>query len=399
MRSALAALSLTGLTLACPAQAEHIELGPRPAYLVSQMPAGPLKEKLAACIGQPAKRTLFSVSHRGAPLQFPEHTEEGYRAASLMGAGILECDVTFTKDKELVCRHSQNDLHTTTNILATDLAETCTQGFTPASGDAPASAECRTSDITLAEFKSLRGKMDAADKTASTVDAYMSATAPWRTDLYAGTGTLLSHRESIELFRDLGVKFMPELKGPAVDMPFDGLTREAYAQKLIEDYKAAGIPPEDVYPQSFDLDDVRYWISHEPEFGRQAVYLDGRRGLDPMDPGTFSPSMAELKAMGLNYIAPPLFMLLTLEDGRIVPSAYAKAARDAGLEIVTWSLERSGPLNGGGGWYYQSVSDAIDGDGRMLEVVDVLARDVGVKGIFSDWPATTSFYASCMGLE
>jgi len=34
-----------------------------------------------------------------------------------MGAGIIECDVTFTKDRELVCRHSQCDLHTTTNIL------------------------------------------------------------------------------------------------------------------------------------------------------------------------------------------------------------------------------------------------------------------------------------------
>ena len=44
-----------------------------------------------------------------------------------MGAGIVECDVTFTKDKELVCRHAQNDLHTTTNILATPLAAKCTQ--------------------------------------------------------------------------------------------------------------------------------------------------------------------------------------------------------------------------------------------------------------------------------
>jgi glycerophosphoryl diester phosphodiesterase len=28
-----------------------------------------------------------------------------------MGAGIIECDVTFTKDRELVCRHDQRDLH------------------------------------------------------------------------------------------------------------------------------------------------------------------------------------------------------------------------------------------------------------------------------------------------
>jgi glycerophosphoryl diester phosphodiesterase len=29
----------------------------------------------------------------------------------------------------------------------------------------------------------------------------------------------------------------------------------------------------------------------------------------------------------------------------------------------------------------------------------VLARDVGIKGIFSDWPATVTYYANCMGLE
>ncbi|MEE4012575.1 glycerophosphodiester phosphodiesterase family protein [Roseibium sp. FZY0029] len=390
---------LTGLCAALPAQAETVELGPRPAYLVSQMADGALKDTLMACIGKPAKRTQFSISHRGAPLQFPEHTEEGYRAAALMGAGILECDVTFTKDKELVCRHSQNDLHTTTNILTTDLAGKCTRTFTAASGETPASADCRTSDLTLAEFNSLQGKMDSADKSATTPEAYQKGTAPWRTELYAGTGTLMTHEASIRLFKDLGVKFTPELKSPEVEMPFDGFTQAAYAQKLIDDYKAAGIPPEDVYPQSFNLKDVLYWIENEPDYGKQAIYLEGRRDIDPADPETFSPSMAELKAMGVNYLAPPLFALLAQEDGKIVPSAYAKAAREAGLELIAWSLERSGPLSSGGGWYYQTVNDAIDGDGKLYEVVDVLARQVGVKGIFSDWPATTSFYASCLGME
>ncbi|MEM8701272.1 MAG: glycerophosphodiester phosphodiesterase family protein [Pseudomonadota bacterium] len=378
---------------------ETVSIGPRPAYLVSQMADGDLKTKLQSCIGQPVQKTLFSISHRGAPLQFPEHTEEGYRAGALMGAGILECDVTFTKDKELVCRHSQSDLHTTTDILATDLSGKCTGAFVPATGDTPASAECRTSDITLAEFRSLRGKMDSADKTAETVEDYLKGTADWRTELYGHTGTLMTHAESISLFKDLGVKFTPELKAPKVAMPFDGFSQSDYAQKLIDDYKAAGVPAEDVFAQSFNLEDVLYWIENEPEFGKQAVYLDGRRGLNPLDPSTFSPSMAELKDMGVNYLAPPLFVLLTLEDGKIVPSPYAEAAKAAGLKLITWTLERSGPLNSGGGWYYQTVGDAVESDGDMMDVMHVLAQDVGVEGIFSDWPATTSFYASCMGLK
>jgi glycerophosphoryl diester phosphodiesterase len=109
--------------------------------------------------------------------------------------------------------------------------------------------------------------------------------------------------------------------------------------------------------------------------------------------------MAELAAEGVRIIAPPIWMLLALDGERIVPSTYAKAAKAAGLEIITWTLERSGPLKIGGGWYYQSVADVIDNDGDMLEILDVLAKQVGIRGIFSDWPATVTYYANCMGLK
>lgn len=409
MRRPIILAATAAATLATIASADVIELGPRPEFLVNRMEDGPLKDKLAACLGQPARRTDFSIGHRGAPMQFPEHTVESNRAAARMGAGVLECDVTFTKDKELVCRHAQNDLHTTTNILATDLAATCVTPFIPASGDTPASAECRTSDITLAQFRTLAPKMDSADKTATTLEAYMGGVPSWRTTLYAAEpATLMTHAESIALFKSLGAKFTPELKEAVVPMPFDGMTQEDYAQKLVDEYKAAGISASDVFLQSFNLDDIRYWIRAEPEFGAQAVYLDDRdevwdedeAKIDPMDPATYKPTMAELADMGVKYIAPPLWMLVTLDaEKQIVPSAYAKAAKDAGLKIITWSLERSGPLVGGGGYYYQSIADAVHSDGVMYQLVDVLARDVGVVGIFSDWPATVSFYASCMGLQ
>ncbi len=389
--------------LGTPALADPITTGPRPLYLIDQMAPGPLRDKLLSCAGDPVQRTLFSIGHRGAPLQFPEHTVESNMAAARMGAGILECDVTFTSDKELVCRHAQNDLHTTTNILATDLAANCTAGFVPADGDAKASAECRTSDITLAEFRTLTGKMDAANTNARTVEEYMDGTAGWRTDLYAADGgDLMTHAESIALFKSLGAKFTPELKSPAVDMPYDGFTQEDYAQKLIDEYKSADIPASDVWAQSFNLDDVLYWIRAEPEFGAQAVYLDGSYRIDgwnPDAPETWTHQMDDLKAMGVNYIAPPTWVLTTLDGGKIVPTRYAIDARAAGIDIITWTMERSGPLQDGGGWYYQSIKDVINSDGVMYEVIDVLAQDVGVKGIFSDWPATISYYASCMGLE
>ena len=132
------------------------------------MDEGPLK-KLQSCSEGPFHTTL----------QFPEHTEESYRAAARMGAGVIECDVTFTKDKQLVCRHSQCDLHTTTNILAIpELAKKCTKPFVPAdpAKGTPASATCCTSDITLAEFKMLCGKMDASVPTATNATQYLGGT-------------------------------------------------------------------------------------------------------------------------------------------------------------------------------------------------------------------------------
>jgi glycerophosphoryl diester phosphodiesterase len=392
----------------------RVQLGPRPFYLVEKMARSRLKNTLQQCVNRRFfSQTDFSIGHRGAALQFPEHTKESYEAAARMGAGIIECDVTFTKDRELVCRHSQCDLHTTTNILVTPLAAKCSVPFSSAAFDPvtggrtqAASAQCCTSDITLDEFKTLCGKMDASNPNATTVEGFLGGTPDFRTDLYATCGTLLTHAESIELFKDLGAKMTPELKAPSVAMPFNGFSQDDYRQKLIDEYKAARVHPLQVYAQSFNPDDVRYWIAHEPQFGKQAVYLDDRYdtllGFDPNVPSTWVPSMEEIVADGINIIAPPMWVLLTVADGNIVPSKYAEAARAAGLDIITWTTERSGRivedvLSGGDTFYYQSTLDAISNDGDILVTLDVLARKVGVLGVFSDWPATTTFYANCMG--
>src|SRR5262245_31770432 len=401
-----------------------IQLGPRPFYLVDKLSPGRLKSALQQCGDGPFRRTTFSIGHRGGgTLQFPEHTKESHEAGARMGAGILECDVTFTKDKELVCRHDQCDLHTTTNILVSPLADQCTQPFTPAEFDAsgaltkPASALCCTSDLTLAQFKTLKGKMDAADRTAQTPQEFQGGTPNWRTDLYSTGGTLLSHKDSIQLIKSLGAKFTPELKGPnraakvQVETVFG--SQQAYAQAMIDAYKAAGIPATDVFAQSFNRADILYWIQREPRFGRQAVYLDDRYEtitppLDPGDPSTWKPSMQELVAHGIRIIAPPMWVLLTVENGKIVPSLYAREARKAGLDIITWTLERSGriveevlPTRGTAApsFYFQSTLDALHNDGDLMVTLDVLAKQVGILGIFSDWAATVSYYANCMGLK
>jgi glycerophosphoryl diester phosphodiesterase len=246
--------------------------------------------------------------------------------------------------------------------------------------------------------------MDGANSDAVTVEEYMKGTPAWRTELYSASGTVMTHAESIQLFKSLGVKMTPELKAPEVKMPFGGdYTQEAYAQQMIDEYKTAGIAPSQVFPQSFNLQDILYWLKSNGEFAKQAVFLDERdqeKTFNHNKPETWSPSMKDLAAKGVKIIAPPMWMLLTVDDsGKIIPSAYAKEAKAAGLDIITWTLERSGLLTDGGGWYYQSIAKVTDNPGDMLEVLHILAKDVGIRGIFSDWPATVTYYANCKGLK
>jgi glycerophosphoryl diester phosphodiesterase len=398
-----------------------IQLGPRPFYLVDGMDEGPLKQKLLQCENGPFRRTDFSIGHRGAALQFPEHTKEAYEAGARMGAGIVECDVTFTKHGDLVCRHAQNDLAFTTNILLTPLASTCIQPFRPATFDAngnlvtPASAECRTSELSLNEFKSLRGKMEAFNPAARTPQEFLGGTPSWRTDLYTGRGTLMTLRESIELNEKNGVKHTPELKaGDATSIANVFGSQDRYAQKLADELHAAGVRERDAFPQSFNVNDVLYWISHTP-YGAQAVFLvdydaakdnillfdsAGKQIEKREDQLKF---FAELRKRKVQIIAPAMPALLAVNGDRVVPSQLAKDLKAMGFALITWTFERADLRAGASkaGFYYDfdPTGAAIKKDSDMYKALDVLAREVKILGIFSDWPATVTYYANCMNLQ
>ena len=88
--------------------------------------------------------------------------------------------------------------------------------------------------------------------------------------------------------------------------------------------------------------------------GKRGRSLEADRQASTLD------ALKAYKAKGIQIVAPPIFALLTVENEKIAPSAYAKNIRKAGLEIITWSLERSGVMaSQKGGWYFQSVSQTL----------------------------------------
>jgi glycerophosphoryl diester phosphodiesterase len=393
----------------------YISLGPRPYYLIGNMTDSPLKTKLESCANGPFQITDFSIGHRGgATLQIPEESVQNSMAGARFGAGILECDTSLTADKGLVCRHSLCDLATTTDILLyPELNAKCAVPFTPANDTADATAICCTTDITVAEYLTLCSKMDGFNASATTVEDYQRGAPTWRTELYDTCGTVQTLESYIDLVNSYpGYRnFTPELKSGADDpvtakyakFP-DGYTQEDYARQFINTFINKGIDPARVWAQSFNPPDIFLWLKEFPEFGRQAVYLD-ESGDDPANYTIQVNKLPSIKAAGVNIIAPPFNYLIQQagpDNQTIVEAPYATAAKAAGLDIITWTFERSGPLDSvksRGEYYYSSVADAVHNDGQVYEILDFLVQEVGIKAIFSDWAATVTYYANCFGLH
>lgn len=158
---------------------------------------------------------------------------------------------------------------------------------------------------------------------------------------------------------------------------------------MIDEYKEAKIEPSRVWPQSFNEPDVLYWIQNEPAFGAQAVMLDGNETF-----GGISHRAGYLASVGVRYIAPPIGQLVASNANRtaLVPSAYSRLAIAAGLKVITWTVERNY-----GCWPAEATTLTTPQCSSMneFELIDTLHK-MGVVGVFSDWPATTTFYASCM---
>jgi glycerophosphoryl diester phosphodiesterase len=205
------------------------------------------------------------------------------------------------------------------------------------------------------------------------------------------------------------VKHTPELKSgdpSRIQAVFGGQSQ--YARKMAEEMQEAGVRPRDTWPQSFNVEDVFTWIDRTP-YGKQAVYLlDYNAATNdiviqaPYDKMDRSAYFKMLKKRGVQIIAPPMPALLAVRSGKVVPSALAHQLKKD-FDIITWTLERS-DLRAGtsrAGYYYDfdPNGEAIKTDGDMYKALDVLAKDVKVLGIFSDWPATVTYYANCMNLK
>lgn len=84
-------------------------------------------------------------------------------------------------------------------------------------------------------------------------------------------------------------------------------------------------------------------------------------------------------------------------------SAAPRFGQAKGFQIITWTFERSDLRQGASkaGFYYDFdlTGAVIKKDSDLYVALDVLAKEVKIIGIFSDWPATATYYANGMGIR
>lgn len=134
------------------------------------------------------------------------------------------------------------------------------------------------------------------------------------------------------------------------------------------------------------------------DFGAEGLVLGDTDG----KPITGYPQQLEffrwLGTQGVRIVAPSIPALLAVEGSRVAPSPFARALKQMGFQIITWSFERAdlrmGAAGAGGYCAFDSSGQAIRKDSDMYKALDVLSKDLGVIGVFCAWPASVSYHAT-----
>jgi len=392
-----------------------------------------LRDAISTC-RSPLRRNNRSLGHRGAPLVAPEETVASWEIGAASGAGWLECDASITGSMDFVCRHGTCDLAFTTDIVTNhpELHKKCTKPWTPGSGEP---AVCCTYDFTLEELSNLCATMESKQNASATsVDEYILGPPGFRSGAIAKSQChkLVPFTDYLRLMKDNGYSAIPELKdtmekGLVAFLHRHGKDIFWLAEKFADELMAS-FGPEQGIAQTFDHVVAAHWKQARPSMsveymwtgpppsGQNCSIKNGKP--DRADCG--GPALLRyLAGLGVNMFSPPIQALVTNGTGHtIIPSSTAALLKDLNVQSIgSWSLERQGcstldngkvamtpeiqeaelaPCGYGGGYYGSVEASATFQHEDVLDVVDVLFKQVGISKLFADFPATVAAYANCV---
>jgi len=322
---------------------------------------------LAACAANPSPgryptldgQPPLVIGHRGASGYLPEHTLESYKRAIELGADFIEPDVVATRDGELVVRHEPNITATTDVSTRPEFAARKTTRQV----DGVAETGWFTTDLTLAELKTLRAKQAMPERDPSHNGKYAIPTLREVLDL--------ARSEGARTGRTIGV--YPETKHPTYHVNA-GLALEDRLLKLLAEYGYTS-KSSPIILQSFEVGNLKYLRSKTAVRLVQLIDGDG------------------VNAQGQVTLAPPSdrpYDFTVAKDSR----TFADLLTPAGLKEIKTYADGIGPwkayllparqidANGDGKPDDLNGDGAIDERDRVLLPPTPVVKDAHAAGLF-----------------
>ena len=290
---------------------------------------------------------------------------EGYRIAIEQGADVIECDMTVTKDKHIVCLH-ETTLNQTTNVASVPEFDGKNRSFgipTVPFGTIKSTNDWFSFDFTLSELKQLRKVQSDGLRDPSFNGMYEIATLEEMIQLVK-TST-----------RPIGLHL--ETKDPNWTNSLPIMTGTTFEKLVVEVLNRAGYTHglDPVFLQSFEEDSLHRLkeMTNLP-----LVYL--------LHPLIFNTSEAKLKELSDSFygigvwkakpLFPSLFDFVTgFKNNLGEPTDLVEQAHEHGLKVHVFTMRNEDEFLA---WDFHQ--DPVNEYNLYL--------DLGVDGIFTDFPET-----------
>ena len=305
------------------------------------------------------------IAHRGASGYLPEHTLAAKAMAYAQGADFIEQDLVMSKDDHVVVLHDHH-LDTVTNV---------SDVFPNRARD---DGRYYVIDFTLAELRRL-----AVSERFKLSDGAKVAVYEQRFPIGKSSFRIATFAEEIELIQGLNqatgglVGIYPEIKSPAFHRG-EGKDISAAVLKVLKDY-GYGEQQDRVFLQCFDADELQRIHSELLPAMNMNVALVQLLDTEPEFQATLTPEGMKMVASYADGIGPSMDLIVAPDSvsTKLKTTNLVELAHDLNLVVHPYTFRRD---------FLPSYAADYD------ELVEIYLKDIGVDGLFTDFPDLTVEY-------
>lgn len=303
-----------------------------------------------------AQHRPLNIAHRGSSGMYPEHTMEGYRHAIAQGADIIECDVSLTRDRHLVCLHESWLNHTTDVSQHPEFRHRLRTYDIPGVGNV---TNWFSVDFTLAELRTL-GKVQQHQYRDQTMN---------------GQFHIPTLGQYLNLALEAQVGIYPELKNPKWINSLEhlNLVDQSFETLLLDELRAVGMTErtDACLIQSFDLETI---VNVANQTSLRCIYLT-ESTLD--DEALRALAASSIYGVGIwkDQILPSYRKATGYKNRLGRPTDFVTRAHASGLQVHLYTLRNEDR--------YLAHNYGQDPHAEILTFLEL-----NVDGFFTDFPLT-----------